>query len=521
MQDQVIKLVLDLKKELPTATSKDIAQTLAPDLNITDDQEIDDLATQIDGLNEEVLKKKEGSDPIQGLMDQPIGLGSGPTKSVSLKPKTSIPSLQERASILNPDVEALNRAMQKSLDDLVVNANGKEGAMAGLSQIEQQYGVSFDDDQRANISDLATRNSEAREFNRKNRLTSAAFASSQEDLDKLLSQDGVTEQEKDQIMSAYNTASKIREQYTDEDEQIKMLVGAGLVDNRRAGKIIRQRQQREDQLKAVFSTAEGLLKDGKYDEALQSISSLSDIDWMSRKQKKNLSRELARYVSDSYVQSSVSSAFGELKEEDVDAVAQYYAATTGSGLGEAKEKVLQAVSSFEQDFQSQRIQQLFVSAELPASGINTQQEEVFLSKEISGLESLYEQLNDEAIDLDSGLYLGEGEWSFPQEERIKEVARSIEAKRAELASMRVNRERFISFANNKDNSMAISAMNIYRAAMPFVISENTPASRRDIFSSSDPLRTAFESSDEYQRLVREAGDKISTDEWSSPNSSVA
>jgi hypothetical protein len=515
MQDQVIKLVLDLKKELPTATSKDIAQTLAPDLNITDDQEIDDLATQIDGLNEEVLKKKEGSDPIQGLTDQPIGLGSGPTKSASLKPKTSIPSLQERASILNPDVEALNRAMQKSLDDLVVNANGKEGAMAGLSQIEQQYGVSFDDDQRANISDLATRNSEAREFNRKNRLTSAAFASSQEDLDKLLSQDGVTEQEKEQIMSAYDTASKIREQYTDEDEQIKRLVGAGLVDNRRAGKIIRQRQQREDQLKAVFSTAEGLLKDGKYDEALQSISSLSDIDWMSRKQKKNLSRELARYVSDSYVQSSVSSAFGELKEEDVDAVAQYYAATTGSGLGEAKEKVLQAVSSFEQDFQSQRIQQLFVSAELPASGINTQQEEVFLSKEISGLESLYEQLNDEAIDLDSGLYLGEGEWSFPQEERIKEVARSIEAKRAELASMRVNRERFISFANNKDNSMAISAMNIYRAAMPFVISENTPASRRDIFSSSDPLRTAFESSDEYQRLVREAGDKISTDEWSS------
>jgi hypothetical protein len=513
MQDQVIKLVLDLKKELPTATSKDIAQTLAPDLNITDDQEIDDLATQIDGLNEEVLKKKEGSDPIQGLMDQPIGLGSGPTNSASLKPKTSIPSLQERASILNPDVEAINRAMQKSLDDLVVNANGKEGAMAGLYQIEQQYGVSFDDDQRANISDLATRNSEAREFNRKNRLTSAAFAASQEDLDKLLSQDGVTEQEKDQIMSAYDTASKIREQYTDEDEQIKMLVDAGLVDNRRAGKIIRQRQQREDQLKAVFSTAEGLLKEGKYDEALQSISSLSGIDWMSRKQKKNLSRELARYVSDSYVQSSVSSAFGELKEEDVDAVAQYYAATTGSELEEAKEKVLQAVSSFEQDFQSQRIQQLFVSAELPASGINTQQEEVLLSKEISRLESLYEKLNDEA--LDSGLYLGEGEWSFPQEEAIEEVARSIEAKRAELASMRVNRERFISFANNKDNSMAISAMNIYRAAMPFVISENTPTSRRDIFSSSDPLRTAFESSDEYQRLVREAGDKISTDEWSS------
>lgn len=102
MQDQVIKLVLDLKKELPTATSKDIAQTLAPDLNITDDQEIDDLATQIDGLNEEVLKKKEDSDPIQGLMDQPIGLGSGPTKSASLKPRTSFPSLQERVSILNP-----------------------------------------------------------------------------------------------------------------------------------------------------------------------------------------------------------------------------------------------------------------------------------------------------------------------------------------------------------------------------------------------------------------------------------
>ena len=319
MQDKAIRLILDIKSQLPEASNKEIARVIAPDLGISDDEGIEGLATEIDGIDVEANKKKELSDPNQVQTEEPIGLASSALGSDFLSPKPKIKPLIERASLLNPDIEATNKLIGDKIDGIISGADSKEGAASAITQLEQQFRFDLGEDERQNILDLTKQSVERRAEARGARISSAAFAQNEKELNALLEES--PENEKEDVMDAYYRAQEIKTKYSEFDDQINAMVDQGLVTSKWAARAIARNTEVQRAIKGVDAAVTNKINNKDFEGAIEAVQALNDVRGIGRKEKRKLAALMVSGISTMELEASISDNFGRLRVDDAKAIA--------------------------------------------------------------------------------------------------------------------------------------------------------------------------------------------------------
>jgi len=497
MQDKAIRLILDIKSQLPEASNKEIARVIAPDLGINDDEGIESLATEIDGIDVEANKKKESSDLNQGQTEGPTGLASTVLGSDFLSPKPKIKPLAERASLLNPDIEATNKVISDRIHEIISSAESKEGAASAISQLEQQFRFNLGEDEKQNILDLSKQSISNRAEARGARISSAAFAQNEKELNALLEES--PENEKEAVRDAYYRAQDVRAKHREFNDQISAMVDQGLVTNKWAARAIARNAEIERQLKEVETQVEQQVNRDNFDGALEAVKLINDIKGINRKQKKELAAAMVSGISKIEVHSQISDSFGRLRLDDAKAIASTYSARTGREM--SFEEVLGEADKFKATIPTIISDAVMAAAARSSLSIPSDEYEAELFERMNEAKKEYESI-DEPLFTPAATPTYEFA-GFQNESPYEDARLRFEEAKAELAAFRVNKEKMTDFSNDPENAMAVSAANIYEMLLPLQMAQSSDMAQ--IMRSKDPIRAAFELSGAYTAVANESG----------------
>jgi hypothetical protein len=499
MQDKAIRLILDIKSQLPEASNKEIARVIAPDLGINDDEGIESLATEIDGIDVEANKKKELSDPNQVQTEEPTGLASSALGSDFLSPKPRIKPLTERASLLNPDIEATNKLIGDKIHGIISSADSKEGAASAITQLEQQFRFNLGEDERQNILDLTKQSVERRAEARGARVSSAAFAQNERELNALLEES--PENEKEAVRDAYARAQDIRAKYPEFNDQINAMVDQDLVTSKWAARAIARNTEVQRAIEDVGAVVNARVNEKKFDEAIVAVQALNDVRGIGRKEKEKLAAAMVSGISTMESEASISDSFGRLRVDDAQAIVDTYIIRTGQEM--SVEEVLGKAEEFKATIPTIISDALMAAANRTSLSVPSEEYEEDLVERMREANAEYESM-DRSNELSQQILKVAfapvvGPISFPYEE----AKLRLEKAKAELAAFRVNKERMIEFSNDADNEMAVSTANIYEMLLPLQLAQSS-ANPSAVMRSSNPIRTAFELSDAYTAVASES-----------------
>lgn len=483
MQDKAIRLILDIKSQLPEASNKEIARVIAPDLGINDDEGIESLATEIDGIDVEANKKKELSDLNQVQTEKPIGLASSALGSDFLSPKPKIKPLIERASLLNPDIEATNKLIGDKIDGIISSADSKEGAASAISQLEQQFRFNLGEDERQNILDLTKQSVERRAEARGARISSAAFAQNEKELNALLEES--PENEKEAVRDAYDRAQEIRAKYPEFNDQINAMVDQGLVTSKWAARAIARNTEVQRAIEGVSSVVNDKINNKDFDGAIEAVQALNDVKGIRKKEKKKLAADIVSSIAKIESEASISEYFGRLGVDDAQAIADTYSIRTGQEM--TVEDVLRSSEEFKATIPTIVSDVLSAAASRTSLSIPSEEYEKELFDQVEQAELIYE-----AVDVPV---------PFDKTELFAE--KYLAQAEANLAMLRANKEKMIGFSNDPNNAMAVSVANIYEALLPLQMAQSS-VDMGAVMRSSNPIRTAFELSGDYTAVANES-----------------
>jgi len=476
MQDKAIRLILDIKSQLPEASNKEIARVIAPDLGINDDEGIESLATEIDGIDVEANKKKELSDPNQ------------------------VQTEESKRLVISDDV------INSSLNGIVSSADSEEGARSALRELESKFGFALGQETEAAITGLIKDKKINQEKAKRKRREAAAFARSQKEFEEIAQ--GVDDYEAESLRDIYERSSNIRNKYPNDIElQLTEMVGAGLVEKERAARTTLEQNRLSNAVEAIESEISGMATEGRFEDAIKVADKVLEIKGISRRSAQDIHRQLRSAVLETEIGNEITMAYGAIDPTQAQALSARLSEAYGQEV--RAEDIQESARKFSLTLVPRLTERVEIASLLPSVPLPSEEIEINLRRITKESEVRYEQAQANVEELYSSapsvvgpdgeiVYMGLGDEGsvLTREDKAKQ---EFEEAKQRLALHQVYKEKMASFNSNPENGLAISALNTYNSIVPIFLAEKS-GNLAEAMKSGDPASYYFRQSEEYQGL---------------------
>lgn len=454
MQEKIAKLVAEIRAQAPETSSKDIARVIAPDLGIDADDDIDALATEIDGF--EVLKKKDPTEEPQPPMEQPTGSNASASSLGSSIPSEKEPPKEET------EKERYERIANEKLS-AILSMDNPEDVTNAVKDFRFSYGTTLDIDYGKLEESAIERAEENKKLNQRvdGRLReTAVFSNKKGDLEKALEEQGIPEENRQQYIDIFEQSADYRAKNGDafDEKYVQAMAEAGYINSGRASRIRANIARENQEFNNMVSSVNTTFNSEGYDVAMDQLETYLSKRRGSKGKKNALRSQIQSTYAYAEAENQVESALGRLGEEELQSLAVQVSKRTGEPLDVVIDRLRGHMEKQDPiEYVSQFAYAQFTIPDFATEEINAQGQLDIAERQFTSEESFIKENDRPDTDAELASYY--------------EAEQALGLAKANLAMVRVQRNEMQSFATNPDNADALRVANLYRAAARIVTAE--------------------------------------------------